>query len=243
MLGLIALRLHALAWGTAALMLLLAGILLVWLYRRYQASPLAKEKRDLQLRSLHIQGQMAEEQQRLNEARKRRDHLLRKEQFGLEATLLNMQQHHVEKGLTRHPISDATLPGIGSELKVRLIELGIRNALDVSEHAVNQVPGVDASKREVLLGWRTMLCDQLDATKPDKLPDHQLEYIQKKFRRLHNANDEKERTAAYYHQELKGTLDANELQLKQLMSITFWGFLAESLTTRDVKEHVNKSSN
>ena len=210
-------------------MLLLSGTLFLWLYRRYQASPLVKEKRVLQVRAIHLQEQVAEEGQRLNETRKRREHLLRKEQFGLEATLFNLQQHHIVKGLSAQPIKDAVITGAGPKLKEHLAKMGIHTALDVSEHAVNQVPGVDAGKRVVLMSWRSALYEQFDATKPVKLPDHQLEYIQKKFQRLHAANDERERIAADYHQQLKATLHATR---EQLASITFRAYLANALASK-----------
>jgi DNA-binding helix-hairpin-helix protein with protein kinase domain len=228
-LGLIVLQLQTLALGIALFMLLLSGTLLLRLYGRYQASPLLKEKRELQLRAIYLQEQLREEQQRLTEAKKRREHLLRKEQFGLEATLFNLQKHHIEKGLSTHLIRDAVIAGIEPKLKEKLAESGIHTALDISEHAVNQVPGVDAAKRVVLMHWRSTLYAQLDATKPAELPDHQLEYIQKKFQRLHAANDEKERKAANYHQQLKAAWNANELLLEQLASINFWGYLAHTL--------------
>jgi hypothetical protein len=108
---------------------------------------------------------------------------------------------------------------------------------------VNQVSGVSAAKREVLMNWRSMLYTQLEAAKPAKLPDYQLEYIQKKFRRLHAANDEKEKKAAGYHQQFQAALNANQLQLKQLAFVTFWGYLADTLATRGVKERIRKSPN
>jgi hypothetical protein len=242
-LGLIALQLYTLASGTGLFLLLLSGILLLRLYGKYQASPLLTEKRELQVRAIHLREQLAEEQQRLTETKKRREHLLRKEQFGLEATLFNLQKHHIEKGLSTHLIRDAAIPGVGSKLKECLAELGIHTALDISEHAVNQVPGVGAAKRVGLMSWRSVLYTQLDATKPLKLPDHQLEYIQKKFQRLHAANDEKEKKAANYHQQLQAALNVNELALKQLASINFWGYLANSLASGGRKDQVHKRPN
>src|SRR5688572_3469070 len=123
-LAFIALRLHTVAWGIVLLMLVLSGTLILWLYRRYQASPLVKEKRDLQARAIHLQGQIAEAGQRLDETRKRREHLLHKEQFGLEATLFNLQRHHIVKGLSAHLIKAAAITGVGPKLKERLAESG-----------------------------------------------------------------------------------------------------------------------
>jgi hypothetical protein len=242
-LGLVALELYTLALGIALFFLLLFGALLWRLYVKYQASPLLKEKRELQMGAIQLREQIAEEQQRLTETKKRREHLLRKEQFGLEATLFNLQKHHIEKGLSTHLIREATIPGVGTTLKECLAEAGIHTALDVSEHAVNQVPGVDAAKHVGLMSWRSTIYAQLDATKPVKLPDHQLEYIQKKFQRLHAANDEKEKTAANYHQQLQAALHANELLLKQLVSINFLGYLVNSVATGGRQGRIHKRPN
>jgi hypothetical protein len=233
--SLIALRLHFVAVGAASFMLLLSGSLLLWLYRRYQASPLLNEKRDLQARALQLQEQVAEEQQRLNVTRSRREHLFRKEQFGREATLLNLQTYHIEKGLSAHQIKDGAFPGVELSLKERLAESGIRTALDVTEEVVSRLEGLDAAGRVALMNWQSTLWTQLDATKPVRLPDHQLEYIQKKFQRLHAANDEKEKTAAAYHQQLQAALHVTELQCKQLASITFLSYLAQALAFKGVQ--------
>jgi DNA-binding helix-hairpin-helix protein with protein kinase domain len=234
-LSLIALQLNTLAFGIALFMLLLSGTLLLRLYERYQAS-LHTVKRDLQVRAIHLQEQLAEEQQRLTETNQRRGQLVREEEWGLEATLFNLQQHHIVKGLSKHRVRDAGILGLEPDLIERLTAAGIHTALDVSAEAVSQVPGFGAAKRVVqLVSWRSTLFVQLVVTKPRKLPAHQLEYIQKKFQRLHAANDEKEKKAAHYHQRLQAAWNANELRLKQLASVSFWDYLADTLASGEQK--------
>src|SRR5688572_19697772 len=99
-LGLILLGLHSLALVLSLLTLLLFGALFVWLYWRYQSLPLVREKQQLEHRVIQIQEKVAGAQQSLTRTRQDREHLLRKEQFGLEATLLNQQTHHIQKGLS-----------------------------------------------------------------------------------------------------------------------------------------------
>jgi Ca2+/Na+ antiporter len=65
--SLIALQFHTLALGIVLVMLVLWGFVLFWLYKRYQMSPLLKEKRALQERANQLQEQLAEERQRLDE--------------------------------------------------------------------------------------------------------------------------------------------------------------------------------
>ena len=228
-LGSVVLQFLTVAIGTVLLALFLSGALLFWLYRRYQASPLLKEKRDLQIRAIQLQAQLAEEEQRLKETRERREHLLRVEQFRIGTTLFNLQRHHIEKGLATHMIKDAVIPGLEPKSKERLTESGIHTALDITEQVVSQLVGFDHAKRVFLMNWRSKVYARLNATMPVKLPDYQQEDIKKKFQRLHAANDEIEKTADGYHQQFKAALHANEERFNQLASLTFWGYLIHAM--------------
>lgn len=235
-LGLILLELHSLALVLSLLTLLLFGALSLWLYWRYQSLPLVREKQQLEHRVIQIQGKVAGAQQALTRTRQDREHLLRKEQFGLEATLLNQQTHHLQKGLSSYNIQEATISGVGLEGKVHLAEARIVTALDITEEAVSQVTGLGAAERVALMSWRSMLQAQLDATKPVRLPDHQLEYIRKKFKRLHARNDEKEKGAADYLLRVVVELDAAQQRLKQLRPITFRGYLGMLWRPKDMPQ-------
>lgn len=230
--GLITLQFHSLAWGVSLLTMIISGTLLVWLHWRYQATPLVMEKREMQQRAIHLREKITMVEKSLTEAKQRREHLLRKEQLGLEATLLNQQIYHIQKGLSSHLIKDETISGVGPELKDLLAEAGIMTGLDVSDETISQILGFDAAKREVLMNWRSLLHAQLDATKPGKLPDYQLEYIQKKFNRLHARNDEKELALTNIQQQLNNELDVIGQRLDQLTTITFWSYFSHSLLLR-----------
>ena len=231
-LGLIYLRLQSLALVLTLLTLLQSGALLLWLYRRYQSLPLIREKYKLRQQAIHIQEKVAGVQQSLTRIRQDREHILRKEQFGLEATLLNQQTYHIQKALSSCSIRDAIISGVEAKLKERLAEAGILTALDVTEHAVSQVPGVGAAKRAALMDWRSMLYAQFDATKPVRLPGNQLTYIQKKFQRLHAHLDEKEKAAADQLLQVVVELDATQQQLKRLAPVTFLGYLRHALASK-----------
>ena len=231
-LGLIALQVHALAFGVLILTLVMTGVLLRWLHGRYQASELVKEKHQLQQEASRLQEKLVVVQKSLTETKERREHLLHKEQFGLEATLQNQQIYHVQKGLSSCLIKDETLSGLAPELKERLEKAGIRTALDLSDEALSPIEGVDAANREALLQWRSSLCAQLEATQPVKLPDHQLEYIQKKFNRLHARNDEREKGMTEVLQQFEGELNAIHHRLQPLEPITFRGYLVHTLLSK-----------
>jgi DNA-binding helix-hairpin-helix protein with protein kinase domain len=198
-------------------------------------SALVKEKRALQARANQLREQLAEEDLRLDEIQKRREHLFRKEQSGRDATLFNLQKHHIEKGLSTYQVKEAVIPRMEPGLKERLAESGIHTALDVTEEAVSQLAELGTADRLDLMDWRSTLYTELDATKPLKLPDYQLEYIQKKFRRLHAANDEKGKIAADYHQQITAALNANKLRLQQLASVTFRGYLVNALLSKSIQ--------
>ena len=231
-LGLVSLRLHSLALALSLITLLLSGVLCLWLYRRYQSLPLLREKHELQGQVLRIQEKVAGAQQLVARIRNDREHLLRKEQFALEATLLNQQTHHIQKGLSSCRIQDATISGIGPELKERLAEAGILTAMDVTEEAVSRVPGFGGAQRQSLMSWWSLLHAQFDATKPVKLPDHQLEFIHKKFQRLQAWVDEKETAAADHLLQVVVELDSTQQRLGQLAPISFRSYLGHALASK-----------
>ena len=230
--GLLALQLHSLVLGGLFLTVVTSSTFVLWLRWRYQVIPLVMEKRELQQQVIRLQEKIKMVETSLTEAKQRREHLLRKEQLGLEATLLNQQIYHIQKGLSSYLIKDESISGVGLELKELLAGAGIMTGLDVSDETISQIQGFDAAKREVLMNWRSLLHAQLDATKPGKLPDYQLEYIQKKFNRLHARNDEKEQAITNIQQQLTGELDFIQQRLDQLTTITFWSYLSHTLSLR-----------
>jgi hypothetical protein len=231
-LGLVSLRLHSLALVLSLLTLLLSGVLCLWLYRHYQSLPMLREKHELQGQVLRIEQKVAGAQQLVARIRHDREHLLRKEQFTQEATLLNQQTHHIQKGLSSSGIKDATISGVEAKLKESLAEAGILTAVDLTEKALSQVAGLAAAERAALMGWRSLLETQFDGTKPVKIPDHQFEFIQKKFQRLQAWNDEKEQAAADYLLQVVVELDSTQQRLRQLAPITFWSYLGHALASK-----------
>ena len=228
-LGLIVLQFHSAAFGVFFLTLVMTGALLRRLHGRYQVLDIVKQKAQLQQEVNRLQEKLVVVKKSLAETKDRREHLLRKEQVGLEATLRNQQLHHIQKGLSSYFVTDETLSGLVPELKERLEKAGIMSALDISDEAISRISGVEAADREALIQWRLSLYERLDATKPVKLPDHQLEYIQKKFNRSHARNDERETSIAQILQQFEGELQTAQHRLEQLGHITFRGYLMHIL--------------
>jgi DNA-binding helix-hairpin-helix protein with protein kinase domain len=217
------------AIGVVLLTLVISGTLLRRLHGRYQTLEIVKEKRRLQQEINRLREKLIVVQKSLTETRERREHLLRKEQFGLEATLQNQQLHHIEKGLSSYFVKDESLSGLVPELKESMEKAGILTALDISDETIAAIAGVDTESRQALVQWRAALYEQFDATKPVKLPDHQLDYIQKKFNRLHGRNDERERSLAEILQQFEGELNTVQQRLQQLAPITFRGYVMHTL--------------
>ena len=231
-LGLIALRFQGLAFGMIFLTLIMTGLLLRRLHTRDQGLDIVKEKHKLGQEANRLQEKIVVVQKSLIETKERREHLLRKEQLGLEATLQSQQIHHIEKGLASYFVKDESLSGLVPGLKEHLEQAGILTALDASDEAISGIAGVDAANREALIQWRSALYEQFDATKPVKLPDHQLDYIQKKFNRSHARNDEKERSLLEILEQFEGELQAVQQRLAQLSPITFRGYVVHTLMLR-----------
>jgi len=106
--------------------------------------------------------------------------------------------------LTNYALSNASIPGIGSELKKRLSAQGIRTAADiVNIHIVPtgwgrrvhetayievvggrkvHVEGIGATKASALLAWRQRVQAQLGSQAPQSLPPAQEVVIKAKYR-------------------------------------------------------------
>lgn len=230
--GSLTLRFHSLAFGVVLLTLVMTGVLLWRLHGRYQVLGIVNEKRRLQQEASRLQEKLVVVQTSLTETKQRREHLLYKEQSGLEATLRNQQIHYMEKHLSACFVKDAALFGLVPELIEPLEGAGIRTALDVSQEALAPIPDLDAASREALLQWRSSLDEQFEATQPVKLPDHQLDYIQKKFNRLHARNDEKERSLLEILRQFEGELESIQQRLEQFGTINFRSYLLHTLLAK-----------
>jgi DNA-binding helix-hairpin-helix protein with protein kinase domain len=227
--GSLVLQFHSVTFVVLFLTLVMTGALLRRLHGRYQVLDVVKEKRRLEQEEDRLQEKLAAVQKSLAETKQRREHLLHKEQFGLEATLRNQQIHHVQKRLSSCFAKDAPGLGLFPQLKEHLEQAGIRTALDVSEEAIARIEGLDAASREALFQWRSSLSAQFEATQPVKLPDHQLEYIQKKFNRQHARNDEKERSLMEILGQFQGELQSIHQRLEGFSAINFRGYLLHIL--------------
>jgi hypothetical protein len=231
-LGLVTLHRNGLALGISLLTLLLSGVLILWLYWRYQALPSVREKRELQPKATGLQTRIAKEQQTVSETKQARDGLSRAEQAEIDTTLKALQHAHIQKGLSFHFINDESIPGVGPKLKDRLAASGITTAADISDTSVSQVPGFGDAKRAALVAWRSALYAQYDFSKPQQLSDVQLAPIHTKYNAAQNKNDQREKEAIGNHEKLAGELTALQQRLRQLAPVTFTRYVRNSLASK-----------
>jgi len=229
--ALIAFHLYSLALGISFTTLLIFIAIFLWLYLRYQSKPIVKEKSDLQRRVFHLQKNIREEANAIRGTKRRREGLLQDEQKENDASLINLQRDYIKQGLSSSQIKDAVIAGVGPKLKERLVTYRIFTAADIS-NKITDIPGFGEAKRLALLGWQAAIYAQLDRTKPAKLPNEQLENIQRKYQSLQEQNDSNEKKAEEKHQKLENDLDSLKPRLEQLAPITFSAYCGGTLASR-----------
>ncbi len=211
---------------------LLIGVML-WLYVRYQTLPVVCERKTLEHLTLKFQNNLQEEERRITAAIRQRAQLIQSENDELRAALQMLQKKYVERSLAGASLQDAAFPGIGPELKERLAGYGIVSAAQVSSR-IAHLPGFGMAKSLELLSWRSAIAATLESTKPMALPLEQSEAIRHKYRAQHNHINAIERNAIASKQVLEHELPSLRARLRQLTSITFRGYLMNSLASRGI---------
>jgi hypothetical protein len=98
----------------------------------------------------------------------------------LKQALIEYQDQIVNGELHRHKISDASIEGIGSELKRRLAIAGYYSAGDIGTRFVD-VPGIGTKKWDALRAWRWNLEGPIRAREaPKSLPAHKSANIEQR---------------------------------------------------------------
>lgn len=113
------------------------------------------------LRSSHDEERSAAEtarrtsERRLAELSASRLALLTEQDKALARALVSLQKQHVNRRLSSASIAAARIPGVGDELKGRLIlRAGIRTAADVETRRVRTVDGFGPARVAAVIGWR-----------------------------------------------------------------------------------------
>jgi endonuclease YncB( thermonuclease family) len=226
----------AVGGNTAAIVLLLVLSLLAALgvfgisYFRYRDNPRSVEKRALLKRKATLEKGIEVEQGRISAALRRRETLARAEQAEVAAALRAIQGAHIEKGLSRTPVSMADIPGVGPTLKERLTTAGIATAADVNQAALSTVQGFGEAKTAAVLAWRSSVEDVYDLSKPTTLPGDRAGEIEQKYQGQNGANDEKATAARGTKQALENELANHLPKLEPFASHTFGNYVIAAMS-------------
>jgi hypothetical protein len=225
------LELAYLAMAISCLTLFLLLAIILSLYLRYRKIPIVRKKRKLQRLRKRFQKRIQTEGSTLRAAIKERKYLSRSEKEEINAALRVLQKNYIETGLANALIKAATIQGVEPELKERLAECGILSAEHVNA-GFSQLQGFGEAKRQALIGWQSSVLTRLENSKPVSLPNEQLKTIKEKFQALLETNNTVERIAIANKERLEHEFTSLNPRLQQLTSITFMGYLSQSLVTR-----------
>ena len=204
--------------------------IIVWLHSRYQKIPIVREKRKLEGLVHKFKEHIQAEERVIQTAITERAHLFHREKEEIYKALETLQETYIENGLAKASIQEASIAKIGPKLKERLTEYGISNAAQIREKIAN-IPGFGDAEYQALMNWRSSLLAELENTKPDTLPEEQLESIQIKHHTLHNMNNATERKARLSKQILEHELISFQPRLQELAPLTFVNYLRKSLAS------------
>ena len=204
-----------------------------WLYARYRALPVVREKRSLRGLVKKFEQHRRIEEVRIYAAIRERARLVQAEKRELHSALQALQTDYIETGMRNASIEGAAIPGIEPALKQRLADYGILCAADVT-HRIAKLPGFGAEKCHALLGWRSDVKEELERTKPADLPPEQLEAIKQRYYAPQDQNNAAERKAISSQQLLEHELMSLKPRLRALRSIRFSAYLSRSLASRGV---------
>ena len=232
-LGLSFLDLFLLALVISFLTLLALVAVILWLYLRFQALPIVRQKRDLTRLVLKFQKTIEAERITIQASIRERDRLFLSEKQEVNMALRALQRNHIEVGLGNASIGEAAIPEVGQKLKERLAGNGIHSAAHVNS-TIAELPGFGEAKYQALLGWRSAILAELERTKPRGLPDEQLLPIKQRYQAQHDTNNAAERKAITSEQILEHELMSLKPRLRGLAGITFPGYLSSSLASRGV---------
>jgi DNA-binding helix-hairpin-helix protein with protein kinase domain len=99
----------------------------------------------------------------------------------LHEVLAGLQNQYLESGLRAVPLDPAHIPGIGEALAKKLHLSGVQTAWDVTQGAIQAIPGIGESKALSIIRWRESFENSLHKDQPTTLPEEMAEAINKKY--------------------------------------------------------------
>jgi len=124
------------------------------------------------------------------------------------SNILQVRQDQFVTGyLSRRQIIDASIPGIGYKLKMRLQAAGIHTAADITHYNVTSVEGIGRNKGSAVVSWRDSLTTQAKMLMPTSLSPSEIGGIKQKYeirkRQLENQRDDVQRRLASREREIR----------------------------------------
>ncbi len=199
-----------------------------FLFLRYRSLAVVKNKRSY----------LSEQTRLLNKVSKTRTELgkiglalaasLADENQEIERALQKIHKEYISTGLKAARIDSAKIPGIGPKFKEKLLSNRIHSAADIGLHLQN-LEGFGKSKVQALISWKETILAQLDKTKPNRLPEAQVNEIKQNHKR-HRDNLAKTRESHQLQQtELGLELEPVRRYLSHFKDVTFVNYLGINL--------------
>jgi micrococcal nuclease len=201
------------------------------LYVRFRRLPYVREKYTIIRFARRFHKRLQVENNIIQQAMQERERLLQAEKEEIENTLRDLREKHVEDGLAAALIKHANLPGIGPDLRQRLMEHGIHSAAQVGEK-LWRCPDLGDSQRQELLDWRKRVLEELEASKPVSLPERQLQSIAKKYQALHEKNGKIESRARASKEILEHELYHFAPRYRELAPLRFPTYFSQAITSQ-----------
>ena len=237
------LRAAPIAFLLAILMLVLFVGVFAWLYFRFRAFPIVREKAALRKKAGDLRSKIGLEGYKICEANQRRARLTQAERQELAQALEILQKAYIQNGLTNARLDSARIPGIPPKLEERLAAHHILTAADIDSN-VSSIPGFEGEKSQALLSWQRSIHDELVRTQPAALPADTIHAIRRKFQKRHAENNLAEATVKKNTLAYEAELRSVRQRLKELPRVNFAAYLSSMLASqKDLYSYTDEYAN
>ncbi len=173
--------------------------------------------------------------------------LIQGESNEISDTLQVKQNQFLTAYLSRRRIIDASIPGIGYKLKVRLQAAGIHTAADITYYKVTSVEGIGQNKGSALVSWRDSLTAHAKMQMPTSLSQSEIDSIKQKYeirkRQFENQRDDLQRRLASRQGEIKDryAIKRKSLEAKQVTAKNMSDQELQSIRNKYAQEYASIS--
>ncbi|MCL4553468.1 MAG: hypothetical protein M1305_08010 [Candidatus Marsarchaeota archaeon] len=141
----------------------------------------------------------------------------REEAAEMASALSAFQTQYVHDQLRRHSVFQATISGIGAEMKRRLLSASVITADDI-DWRVNSIYGIGPARASALLAWRQLLESQIRLSVPRSLPSSHVSGIRLKYQSQRQYLDQEELKTRTKYQDQRHDLGLQEIEKRRFLS-------------------------